>query len=285
MAKTSLRTSLIIGLLLAPTMVVLMVFFLIPMLMMFFHSFEDKDLHFTLQNYFVFFKDLYYWDILWRSVKISVWTVLVTFVFGYPVAMYMAKSEGKVRSLVTLLVLVPHLVSVVIRNFGWTIILNENGLINSLLMNMGIIQKPLRLMYNELGTVIGLADSFIVYMILAIATSLYAIDQSLYKAASIMGARRFTSFFTITFPLSLPGIFSGIVLVFSLSMSAFVTPALLGGTAVKVMPTLIYQEILITQNWPFGTALSFILLAFTLILAGTFTKLVETHRYKEVFQS
>ena len=285
MAKTSLRTSLMIGLLLAPTLVVLMVFFLIPMLMMFFHSFEDKDLHFTLQNYLVFFKDLYYWDILWRSVKISVWTVLVTFVFGYPVAMYMEKSEGKVRSLVTLLVLVPHLVSVVIRNFGWTIILNENGLINSLLMNMGIIQKPLRLMYNELGTVIGLADSFIVYMILAIATSLYAIDQSLYKAASIMGARRFTSFFTITFPLSLPGIFSGIVLVFSLSMSAFVTPALLGGTAVKVMPTLIYQEILITQNWPFGTALSFILLAFTLILAGTFTKLVETHRYKEVFQS
>ncbi|MDR4946547.1 ABC transporter permease [Neobacillus cucumis] len=285
MAKTSLRTSLIIGLLLAPTLVVLMVFFLIPMLMMFFHSFEDNDFHFTLQNYFIFFKDLYYWDILWSSVKISVWTVLVTFVFGYPVAMFMAKSEGKVRSLVTLLVLVPHLVSVVIRNFGWTIILNENGLINSLLMNLGIIQKPLRMMYNELGTVIGLADSYIVYMILAIATSLYAIDQSLYKAASIMGARRFTSFLTITFPLSLPGIFSGIVLVFSLSMSAFVTPALLGGTAVKVMPTLIYQEILITQNWPFGTALSFILLAFTLILAGSFTKLVETHRYKEVFQS
>jgi putative spermidine/putrescine transport system permease protein len=248
-------------------------------------SLIDEQSNFTLANYLVFFQEPFYWGVLWETIKISGLTALGTLILAYPVAMFMAKSTGKIRGVVTFLVLLPHLVSVVIRNFGWTIILNEHGLINTVLLKIGIIDQPLRLMYNEFGTVIGLMDSFIAYMILAIATSLYTINPSLYKAGAIMGANRIRCFFSITLPLSSPGVYSGIILVFSLAMSAFVTPTLLGGTSVKVMPTLTYQQIMFTLNWPLGTVISFVLLGSTILLVSTFTKLTETKRYKEVFKS
>lgn len=275
----------VIPILLAPALIILIGVFFIPMMLMFIQSLIDEQSNFTIANYLVFFQEPFYWGVLWQTIKISSLTVLGTLILSYPVAMFMAGSTGKIRAIVTFLVLLPHLVSVVIRNFGWTIILNERGLINTFLLEIGIINQPLRLMYNELGTVIGLVDSFVAYMILAIATSLYTINPSLYKAGAIMGANRLRCFFSITFPLSLPGVYSGIVLVFSLSMSAFVTPTLLGGTSVKVMPTLTYQQIMFTLNWPLGAAISFVLLASTILLVSTFTKLTETKRYKEVFKS
>ncbi|MCU6339695.1 ABC transporter permease subunit, partial [Enterobacter quasiroggenkampii] len=137
----------------------------------------------------------------------------------------MAQATPKMRGFITFLIISPHLISVVIRNFGWVVILDDNGFINNTLISLGVIEKPLRLLYNELGVVIGLADSLIVYMVLAIATSLYAVDASLYKAAGILGASRSRMFFSVTLPLSMPGIFAGTTLVFSLAMSAFVTPA------------------------------------------------------------
>ncbi|HAS00748.1 MAG TPA: ABC transporter permease, partial [Brevibacillus sp.] len=140
-------------------------------------------------------------------------------------------------------------------------------------------------LYNELGIVIGLTDAFIAYMVLAIATSLYTIDASLYKAASILGATRLQSFFHITLPLSMPGVFAGITLVFSLSMSAYVTPALMGGTSVKVIPVLAFEQIMSTLNWPLGAALAILLLSSTVVLVTLFSRLVETKRYKEVFTS
>lgn len=279
------RVHLAILVLLAPAMIILLGFFAIPMLLMLLQSFMDASQQFSFEHYLKFFLDSFYWGVLWQTIKISAWTVLCCLLLGYPVAMFMARSSGMIRGIVTFLVLLPHLVSVVIRNFGWTIILTDKGAVNSFLLKLGVIDKPLKLMYNELGTVIGLTDSFIAYMILAIATSLYAIDPSLYKAGAILGANRVRCFFSITLPLSLPGIYSGVILVFSLSMSAFVTPVLLGGTAVKVMPVLTYQEMMFTLNWPLGAAISFILLASTLLLVQLFTKLTETRRYKEVFLS
>jgi putative spermidine/putrescine transport system permease protein len=281
----SFRKRLTILLLLAPALIIIIGIFIIPMIMMFLQSFEDGQGKFTLKNYWLLFQDSYYLGVLWETIKISGWTVLGTLLVGYPVSMYLARSSGLIRSIVTFLVLIPHLVSVVIRNFGWTIILNDKGMINTILLKLGIIQQPVHLLYNELGTVIGLVDSFSAYMVLAIATSMYAIPPSLYKAGSILGANRLKCFFSITLPLSMPGVFSGVVLVFSLSMSAFVTPTLLGGSAVKVMPSLTYQQIVTTLNWPLGTAVSFVLLASTLLLVNLFTRLTETRRYKEVFQS
>ncbi|MGV3139798.1 ABC transporter permease [Brevibacillus agri] len=274
-----------ITLLTAPAMIVLLGVFILPMLLMLLLSFQDENQAFTLQNYALFVQDSFYVEILWRTIRVSLWTVLATLLLGFPVAMYMAQATGKMRGIVTMLILAPHLISVVIRNFGWVVVLGEKGWINETLMKLGLIEQPLRLLYNELGVVIGLTDSFIAYMVLAIATSLYAIDPSLSKAASILGASRMRTFFTVTLPLCLPGMIAGTTLVFSLSMSAFVTPALMGGTSVKVMPVIAYEQIMATLNWPLGAALAFLLLGSTILLVNLYTWLIETKRYKEVFAS
>lgn len=273
------------ALLLLPSLAVVAGVFLLPMLYIFLLSLEGKQGQFTLENYTIFFKDSYYLQILWRTVKLGLLSVLACLVLGYPVAMFMAQTSGKLRGIITFLIISPHLISVVIRNFGWVVILGEKGWINSTLLKLGLIDTPLKLLYNELGVVIGLTDSLIVYMILAIATSLYQIDGSLYKAAGILGAGKVRTFFTVTLPLTLPGIVAGTTLVFSLSMSAFVTPALMGGTSVKVLPVIAYEKIMAQLNWPLGAALSFLLLGSTIALVSLFTRLIETRRYKEVFSS
>ncbi|MDF2652041.1 MAG: spermidine/putrescine transporter permease [Paenibacillus sp.] len=285
MNTTRSRTWRTAALLLVPAMAVVLGVFLLPMLYILILSFQDKHEQVSMANYLLFVQDPYYFQILWRTIKISLLTVVACFVLGYPVAMYMAQASPKMRGLITFLIISPHLVSVVIRNFGWVVILGNKGWINSTLLDLGLIDQPLKLMYNELGVVIGLTDSFIVYMILAIATSLYQIDGSLYKAAGILGASRLRTFFTVTLPLTLPGIIAGTTLVFSLSMSAFVTPALMGGTSVKVLPVIAYEKIMAQLNWQLGSALAFLLLASTISLVTLFTKLVETKRYKEVFSS
>lgn len=272
-------------LLLVPALIVLVGVFVLPMLYILALSFQDKHEHVSLENYMLFLKDPYYAQILWRTIKLSLYTAVVCLVLGFPVAMYMAKASSKMRGIVTFLIIAPHLVSVVIRNFGWVIMLGEKGLINNSLIKLGLIEQPLKLMYNELGVVIGLTDSLIVYMILAIATSLYQIDGSLYKAAGILGASKLRTFFTVVLPLTLPGILAGSTLVFSLSMSSYVTPALMGGTGVKVLPVITYEKIMTQLNWQMGAALSFVLLASTVVLVSLFTRLVETKRYKEVFSS
>jgi putative spermidine/putrescine transport system permease protein len=272
-------------LLLMPSLVIILGVFLIPMLYILMQSFQNQHEQFSFENYLTFVKDPYYLQILWRTVKISLWTVIVCLGLGYPVALFMAQASPKWRGIVTFAIICPHLISVVIRNFGWVIILGEKGWINTILLKIGIINHPLKLMYNELGVVIGLVDANMVYMVLAIATSLYQIDGSIYKAADILGARRAQSFFTITLPLSLPGIVAGMTLVFSLSMSAFVTPALMGGTSVKVLPVIAYEKIMSQLNWPLGAALSFLLLTSTFALVTLFTRIVETKRYREVFNS
>ncbi|RAP30621.1 hypothetical protein C2W64_01817 [Brevibacillus laterosporus] len=272
-------------LLLLPAMIILLGVFLIPMFLILLLSFEGAEGQFSWSNYLLLFQDTYYLDILGRTITLSLYTVVCTLLLAYPVAMFMASTQGKMRGLVTMLILCPHLISVVIRNFGWVVILGDTGWINSLLIKVGLIDAPIRLLYNELGIVVGLTDAFIAYMVLAIATSLYTIDASLYKAASILGATRLQSFFHITLPLSIPGVFAGITLVFSLSMSAYVTPALMGGTSVKVIPVLAFEQIMSTLNWPLGAALAILLLSSTIVLVTLFTRLVETKRYKEVFTS
>lgn len=281
-ALSSVRSA---AFLLAPSLAVVAGVFLLPMLYILMLSFQDGDGQFSFENYALLVQDPYYLQILWRTVKLGLLTVLACLILGYPVAMYMAKCSGKMRGLITFLIISPHLISVVIRNFGWVIILGEKGWINNTLMQLGLIDQPIKLLYNELGVVIGLTDSLIVYMILAIATSMYQIDESLYKAAGILGAGKLRTFFTVTLPLTLPGIMAGTTLVFSLSMSSFVTPALMGGTSVKVLPVIAYEKIMAQMNWPLGAALAFLLLGSTIALVTLFTRLMETKRYKEVFSS
>ncbi|NRG44332.1 ABC transporter permease [Bacillus sp. CRN 9] len=277
-------------LLLVPILLFLFGFFVVPMLYILYLSFISTDslsgagAVYSLQNYITLFTDSYYLSSLWITVKISLLSSLVALILGYPIALTMAKSTPRMRAIITLLIASPLLVSIVVRNFGWYLLLLPNGTINSFLMNIGIINKPLNLLFSELGVVIGLSNAYLPFMVLAIVTSLYNIDPSLEKASAILGASPLRSFFSITLPLSLPGIVSGCVLVFSLSMSAYVTPALMGGANVPVMPVVVYDQINNLLQWTFGSALSYVLLATTLISVFIFTRAFEKSKFKEVFR-
>jgi putative spermidine/putrescine transport system permease protein len=277
-------------LLLLPILLFIFGFFIVPMLYILYLSFITTDdlggtsAVYSLKNYAQFFKDSYYLSSLWLTVKISLYTVIVSLILAYPVALTMAKSSPRIRGYIALLIASPLLVSIVVRNFGWYLLLLPNGTINHTLISLGIIDTPLKLLFSEVGVVIGLSNAYLPFMVLAIATSLYNIDPSLEKAGAILGASPIRSFFSITLPLSLPGIVSGCVLVFSLSMSAYVTPALMGGANVPVIPVVAYDQINNLLRWTFGSAISYVLLATTLTTVIVFTRAFELSKFKEVFR-
>lgn len=274
-----------------PLLLFIASFFIVPMLYIFYLSFIDvkeglnvDNATYSINNYIKFFNDSYYLHSLWLTIKVSLYTVIFCLILGYPVALTMAKSSKRVRSIVTLLIVSPLLISVVVRNFGWYLLLLPNGTINTLLMKIGIIDQPIKLLFSETGVVIGLASAYLPFMILAIATSLYNIDPSLEKASGILGASPLKTFFSITLPLSLPGIVAGTTLVFSVSMSAYVTPVLMGGAGMPVLPVVTYERIMVLLQWTFGSAISYILLAITMIIVMVFTKSLERSKYGEVFR-
>lgn len=277
-------------LLLLPILLFLFGFFIVPMLYILYLSFVYTDsptaanAAYSLQNYIQFFTDPYYLSSLWITVKVSFYTVLVSLLLGYPVALTMAKSSPRVRGYIALLIASPLLVSIVVRNFGWYLLLLPNGTINSMLTSLGVISAPLKLLFSEIGVIIGLSNAYLPFMILAIATSLYNIDPSLERAGAILGASPLRTFFSVTLPLSLPGIVSGCVLVFSMSMSAYVTPALMGGANVPMMPVVAYDQINNLLRWTFGSALSYVLLATTMLIVTILTRGFEKSKFREVFR-
>ncbi|GAJ41316.1 ABC transporter permease [Saccharococcus caldoxylosilyticus] len=288
--RRNLKKYLYAVLLLLPLLLFIIGFFVIPMLYILYLSFIDTEgpggtnATYSISNYGRFFTDPYYLHSLWLTIKVSLYTVIVSLLLGYPVALTMAKCSPRVRGLLTLLVASPLLISIVVRNFGWYLLLLPNGTVNQLLIGLGITESPLKLLFSEAGVVIGLSNAYLPFMILSIATSLYNIDPSLEKAAAILGASPFRSFISITLPLSLPGIVSGMVLVFSMSMSAYVTPALMGGANVPVLPVVAYDQIINLLRWTYGSAVSYVLLGITLAIVTIFTRMMEKGRYREVFR-
>lgn len=276
------------GLLLLPLLLFILGFFVVPMLYILYLSFiemkGETNAVYSIGNYIQFFTDPYYLHSLWLTIKVSLYTVIVSLLLGYPVALTMAKCSPRVRGLLTLLVASPLLISIVVRNFGWYLLLLPNGTVHQLLTSLGITESPPKLLFSEAGVVIGLSNAYLPFMILSIATSLYNIDPSLEKAAAILGAGPLRSFVSITLPLSLPGIVSGIVLVFSMSMSAYVTPALMGGANVPMLPVVAYDQIINLLRWTYGSAVSYVLLGITLAIVTIFTRMMERGRYREVFR-
>lgn len=269
-------------LLVAPAVVFYVVLFVVPFGNLILSSFYDysrltgviKVL--TVKNYVRFWTDAFYLDILVRTFRVSFIATFVTLLVGFPVAMYMTTASARMRALVTLLILSPLLVSVVVRSFGWLIILGPDGLVQSLLGPLGV--KDATVMFTETAVVIGLVNVFLPYMVLSIVASLQAIDPAVPRAAQSLGATRVQVFRRITLPLSMPGVVAGSLIVFCLGSSAFVTPALLGGAEIKVLATLVYQQMMILQNWPFAAAISLALLVIVLAIVALQIKLLERGR-------
>ncbi|TFI49904.1 ABC transporter permease, partial [Diaphorobacter sp. DS2] len=228
----------------------------------------------TLQNYIKFMSDPFYLGVVWRTVKIALLTTLITIVISYPVAFQISRSKGRARNYLTLLVLSPLLISMVIRCYGWVILLSNNGVVNNTLLKLGWIDQPLTLLYTELSVVIGMVHVLFPYMVLSIMGSLEKIDPSVIRASQNLGASSFRTFFSILLPLTLPGVFAGSVMVFSLSVSSFVTPAILGGPQVKVMSYLTYEQVAVMLNWPYGGAIGFLLILIATITIIAYSKIL-----------
>ena len=256
------------GLLLAPAILFYAVLFVWPLITSTWGSFTPAG-KLSLQAYTQFFADEFYRSVLWRSLRISAITTLMTLIIGYPIAVYLSQDWRKGRSLVVVLVIVPMFVSAVVRSYGWIIILGPNGLLSSFTKAIGL---PIgHLLYSEAGVIIALTHVFLPFMVIALVGSLQQIDPSLARAAQILGANGFSVFMRVTLPLTLPGISAGSVIVFCLAASGFVTPALVGGAAVPVMPYLVYKEGLLVLNWPFASAVALILLVATALVTAIYT--------------
>lgn len=260
-----MKRSFAFGLLL-PALLVLAGFFVIPLVGLFvtslhgYSSSQGVTANWTLENYDRFLFDRFYLEVLVRTVRVGLETTAVCAILGYPVAMYLSTLQGVGRNYLTLLLLSPLLISMVIRAYGWVIILAHNRAI------------PL---YTESAIVVGLVHVSLAYMVLPILASLDQIDPSVLRASANLGASPFATFFRVTLPLTFPGLLAGCIIVFSLSVSAFVTPSILGGTRVKLLSTFIYDQIVSLLNWPYGAAIGFVLVAVSTVLLLLFSRLLR----------
>ena len=255
-------------LLLIPTLALLVAFLLLPYVNMVVMSFRTPSTSavfgpgFTTANYLeaLLDPDFYYLEILWDTMVLGFWTTLTCLILGFPLAYHLARTQSRIKTLLYFFILSPLLVGVVIRCYGWMIILGpHNGLINNTLKQLNLIENSLPLMFNTFGVTVGLIHVFLPFMILPLLGSIQAVDPALEEASQSLGASRLKTMFKVIVPLSLPGIQAGSILVFVLTISSFVIPILLGSYKVMIMPTLVVQQIMDAMLWPFGAALAFIL--------------------------
>ncbi len=257
-------------LIILPSILLILFFFVGPYTTMFITSFRPPIRGviegFTVANYVKGLTDGYYTGVLLYTLILGAITTISTLLLGYPLAYHLAQRETKYKAALFIMVLSPLLTDVVIRCYGWMLLLGDRGLINNALVDMGLIQNPLPLMYNVGGVYVGLVHVYLPFMVLSLIGSIQSIEPDLREAARSLGASRVKSFLKITLPLSLPGIASGCILVFLLSVSSYVIPILLGGNKVMITPVLVIQTMLEALNWPFGAALAFILFSCAVII-------------------
>ena len=256
-----------------PASLALLVFFILPMGYILVQTLLENG----TADFREFFTDPFYLDILWTTLRVSLVSTAVSLLLGYPTAYYMARTTSRLKKVVVIVILFPFLVSAVVRSYGWMVILGTNGLLNQLLMGLGLISEPLRLLNTEAAVIIGMIHLLIPYMILSLVGVLQSIDPNVEYAAYSLGASPMTTFRKVVFPLSTPGIISGCVLVFTMSMTSYVTPKLLGGSKFRMMATMVVQEINVNFDWGAASAISYILLA--VILAVQVAVVLATGKY------
>ncbi|MBV8621688.1 MAG: ABC transporter permease [Curvibacter sp.] len=233
---------------------------------------------YTLRNYLDLFVDPYYWGIFWRTFWIAGLTTLICVAVGAPEAYVLSRMRAPWRTLGLLVVLAPLLVSVVVRAFGWSLLLGPEGPINQALSLFGI--GPLRLLYTETAIVIALVHVMLPFMVIPVWTSLQKLDPSVEQAAASLQAGPFTVLRRIVLPQVLPGILSGSLIVFGLAASSFAIPGLLGGRRLKMVATVVYDQYLNELNWPQGAAVALTLLLANLVVMLSYNRLVE-RRYQK----
>jgi putative spermidine/putrescine transport system permease protein len=259
--------------LVGPALLLFVLFFVLPFAVMATLSFlsgnpaSGRKVSFTLLHYERLIEDDLYIEALWATLRLGLISTIAALLLGYPLAHWMARIRSRLgHALLLMAVIAPMLTGIVVRTFAWMTILQDRGVINSTLMSWGLTGKPLPLMYNEFGTVVALVHIYVPFMVLTLTGVIGRIDTRLEEAARGLGASRLRAFIEVTLPLSLPGILAGSLLVFALTISAYVTPSAMGGTEVLTIPMLIYQQVGTTFNINFAGALGVVLLAVSLVI-------------------
>lgn len=246
---------------LAPALTITLGVLVLPALVMLTYSFltyvpgQITDGSLTLGNYRRLFGDTFYLRVLAGTVEMSLTVTALSLLLGFPVAIVLARATPRVRGMLAYLVFLPMMVGIVVRAYGWMVILGREGLVNSALLWLGVIEAPLRLLFTRDAVVLGLTEVLLPFMIMPILSALEKIDPRVPEAARALGATPMQTFVKVTLPLSLPGVISGSLLVFSLSLTAYALPALLGGARVKFIAALAYDAMLVGYNWPLAAAI------------------------------
>lgn len=265
------------AILVSPSLIYLIIFLAAPLLLAIVVSFLTRGTYGniifvpSLENYRRLIDPLYF-QILLSSLWVALLTTAGCLIIGYPLAAFIARSPRKQRSFLLFLILIPFWTNFIIRIYAWIMILRTEGLINSLLLKIGLIQAPLEILYTPTAVMIGMIYEFLPFMILPLYASLEKIDQQLFDAAADLGARPWNIFSRITLPLCAPGIIAGSILVFIPAMGMFVVPDLMGGAKTMLIGNLIKNQFLIARDWPFGAAVSVILLLLTLAFTLYYTR-------------
>lgn len=261
---------------LAPALVALLIFVALPMLWVLRTSFNElADGAYvveamTLDNYTRFLGDPWYLvNTLWFSIRIALVATVISVICAYPVALYIVKTTGLQRNILMALIMAPLLIGLVTLVYGWIVIFRGGGLLNSLMIALHVYDRPVRYMWDIKGVVILLVYIGAPYVVLSLLDSLERISPYLVEAARNVGASRWTAFWKVVFPMTMPGLYAGLVIVFSLNFSAFAVPLMIGDSNTQMIGLIIYREALLNNDLPFASALSVIMVVVNaLILVG-----------------
>ena len=250
---------------------------LLPIVYILFLSFLKSDSYgwyeftFTLQNYVKLFDSVYV-KVFLQSFLIALITTVICIVISYPFCLFVNEKPKRIQTILMALVILPFLTNSLIRTYGWIVLLRKEGVINTLLLNSNLISHPLSLMSNNLGIIVGMVYTLLPFMILPLYSSISKIDPRYIEAAKDLGASRFTIFFKIIVPLTLSGLFNGALMVFIPCIGYFFISDLLGGGKLMLLGNLIKNQFLTARDWPFGAAISIVLLIITFLFVKAYRK-------------
>lgn len=260
-----------------PFLAMIALAFLLPLAMLLHESLFVPS--FNVANYEKVFDQAVYLRVMGRTLRISAFVTIITLLLAYPLAALMARTRGLLLAFLLLAVLLPLWTSVLVRTYAWLVLLQRNGVLNDILFGLHIISAPTQFLRTEGAVVLAMSHVLLPFMVLPLYTALRAIPHDYVRAAQMLGAGSISVFRHVVLPLSLPGISSGCLMVFLLSIGFVVTPALIGGPQQMMLATLVQQQVTELLNWPFAGALVGVLLLFVLTLVLAFNRVVRLDRF------
>lgn len=261
----------------SPTAIWLLLFVFVPMIYVIYISFCTKGLYggvtgkLTLNNYKSIFSSLYM-GVIWKSIVMAFQTSVICLVIAYPFAYALSKINRNIRGMLMLLLILPFWINGLIRLNGWSNILRDSGLVNTVLMEFGWISKPIEMMYTDGAVLFGMVYCFFPFMVLPLHTNISKLNPQIVEASYDLGVGKVKTFFRVIIPQTLPGIFAGTIQVFIPSLGAFFVADVMGGGSSVYLGNLIQNQFLVARNWPLGAVFSVLLIVFTLIVLKAYSK-------------